>query len=105
MSVDWDINKRLRRFVKTPETLRSIMGSYKTLIAGSLVIQFFERVTWDESDLDIYIEEGPGAEAMSQYLIQEEGYSEPETQDHEAYQDRLVSQVRGFLPSQHCYRC
>lgn len=51
------------------------MGKHDALISGSFAIQFFERVMWKESDLDIFIGQGPGAEALEDYLCKQEGYS------------------------------
>ncbi|KAL8686449.1 MAG: hypothetical protein Q9218_007098 [Villophora microphyllina] len=68
------MDRRLRRFVKDPKALRSFMGKHDVLISGSFAIQFFERVTWDESDLDLYAEQGPNAEALEKYLCEQEGY-------------------------------
>jgi hypothetical protein len=44
------------------------MGKHDALISGSIALQFFERVVWRESDLDIYVQYGPKAEAMAHYV-------------------------------------
>lgn len=49
--------------------------STNALISGSFALQFFERVTWPESDLDILVEEGDGLEEMKKYLTGSEGYT------------------------------
>ncbi|KAI4248161.1 MAG: hypothetical protein LQ352_006006 [Teloschistes flavicans] len=50
------------------------MGKHDILISGSFAIQFFERVTWKESDLDLYAEAGSSAEALEKHLREKEGY-------------------------------
>ncbi|MCJ1467351.1 hypothetical protein MMC07_005975 [Pseudocyphellaria aurata] len=50
------------------------MGRYGALVSGGFATQFFERVLWKESDLDIYIEKGHEADAFGAYLISKEGY-------------------------------
>lgn len=64
----WDVDRTLRRFVMNPQALRRQMGKHDALISGSIALQFFERVIWRESDLDIYVQEGPQAEAMAHYV-------------------------------------
>ena len=49
------------------------MARHDVLVSGSFVLQFFERVRW-ESDLDIFIEHGEGANKFGSYLVNEEGY-------------------------------
>ncbi|RYP70459.1 hypothetical protein DL769_004948 [Monosporascus sp. CRB-8-3] len=59
-----------------------MLGRSNALISGSFALQFFERVVWPESDLDIMIPEGHGLEEMAGFLIDKEGYrldSETET--------------------------
>lgn len=50
------------------------MGKHDVLISGSFAIQFFERVTWKESDLDLYAQAGSSTEALHKYLCEKEGY-------------------------------
>lgn len=57
---DWsarafDIDKHLRRFVKNPTTFRSLMAETGSVIAGSNALQFFDRVYYPSSDLDLYV--------------------------------------------------
>ncbi|KAL9002532.1 MAG: hypothetical protein Q9180_009968, partial [Flavoplaca navasiana] len=63
------------RFVNDPIGLRSKMGELDALISGSFAIQFFERVTWPSSDLDMYVKEGEGSDALCAYLVESEGYT------------------------------
>ena len=52
------------------------MGKYDALISGSFAIQFFDHVSWTESDLDVFVEDGDGenAKAMGRYLMEQEKY-------------------------------
>jgi hypothetical protein len=50
------------------------MGKYDALISGSFAIQFFDHVSWTESDLDIYVEGEESAKAMGRYLVEQEKY-------------------------------
>lgn len=76
----WNINGRLNRFVGDPVGLRSQMGRCDALISGSFALQFFDRVVWNDFDLDIYVQGprlNPGStklDGMARYLIYEEGY-------------------------------
>ena len=72
--IQWNVDKRLRRFVQSPSSLRSQMGKFDALISGSFAIQFFERVTWPDSDLDFFVEQGQGCESFCKYLVEAEGY-------------------------------
>lgn len=74
LPAQWNIDHRLLRFVSDPKALRSFMGKHNVLISGSFAIQFFERVTWEESDLDLYAEAGTSTEALEKYLCKNEGY-------------------------------
>ncbi|KAL8763422.1 MAG: hypothetical protein Q9194_007353 [Teloschistes cf. exilis] len=74
LPAQWNIDHRLLRFVKDPKALRSFMGKHDVLISGSFAIQFFERVTWKESDLDLYAQAGSSTEALHKYLCEKEGY-------------------------------
>jgi hypothetical protein len=70
---EWDINTKLKRFVDDPVAFRNQLGD-KGLISGSFALQFFERVTWKESDLDIFMNIGGGHTDMWKYLVTAEGY-------------------------------
>ncbi|KAL9580239.1 MAG: hypothetical protein Q9212_004611 [Teloschistes hypoglaucus] len=74
LPAQWNVDRRLLGFVNDPKALRSFMGKHDVLISGSFAIQFFERVTWKESDLDLYAEAGPSTEALDKYLCEKEGY-------------------------------
>ena len=70
----WNVDRRLRRFVREPVALRSEMGRHDAVISGSFATQFFDRVLWSSSDLDIFAQQGSSAEAMSNYLQLQEHY-------------------------------
>ncbi|KAK0107305.1 hypothetical protein ONS95_004002 [Cadophora gregata] len=69
----WNVNRRLKHFVKHPQGLRTMMARYNALISGSFVIQFFDDDFWKGSDLDIYVEREAAA-AFGTYLAQNEEY-------------------------------
>lgn len=69
----WNVDRDLRRFVKDPRRLREQLGQHNALISGSFVLQFFERVTWEKSDLDIFVGHRD-VQSFRRYLVQEEGY-------------------------------
>lgn len=50
------------------------MAAHDALISGSFAIQFFERVNWIESDLDIFVQDETGTWEFEQYLCEREGY-------------------------------
>ena len=50
------------------------MAAKNALISGSFAVQFFERVTWNESDLDIFVNFQADATEFEQYLCEREGY-------------------------------
>lgn len=85
LPTQWNINRRLHRFVQDSKGLRSQMGNHDALISGSFAVQFFERVTWKETDLDIFIEQGSGALAFEKYLCEQEGYRFARETSHGQY--------------------
>lgn len=70
----WNVDKTLRRFVVNTANFRSQMARYDALVFGSLPLQFFERVVWEESDMDVIIKGKKEADAFGEYLITAEGY-------------------------------
>lgn len=90
----WNINRLLKRFVVNPTAFRSAMAEVNAIISGSFALQFFERVEWTESDLDIYVHDVNDmyGQALGKYLQSVEGYSqEPENPIITAYH-----QLRGL---------
>ena len=70
----WNVDHALGRFFRDPKAFRSQLGRFDALVSGSLALQFFERVTWDDSDIDIFVENGANAESMISYIKNKEGY-------------------------------
>ncbi|KAL9605024.1 MAG: hypothetical protein Q9179_001655 [Wetmoreana sp. 5 TL-2023] len=97
LPTQWNIDRRLHRFVKDPKGLRSQIGAHDALISGSFVIQFFERVTWKESDLDIFIEQGPGALALEKYFCEQEGYGFSYESPREEYDGAIIHIAKAIL--------
>lgn len=70
----WNVDQRLRRFVKNPTGLRSQLGKHGALISGGFALQLFAQTCWLESDWDIFVEQGTAAADFDTYLQQEEKY-------------------------------
>jgi len=77
----WNINKKLSRFVKDPPKLRSLLGQSDALIFGDFALHFFERVAWPDEDLSILVKEGAGSSLLADHLLEVEGYSWESTDD------------------------
>jgi hypothetical protein len=90
----WNVNRRLRRFVRDPIRFRSQMARHNALISGSFVIQFLDDVLWEESDLDIYIENGEASLAFSEYLYGVEGYRAIKTEEEEYAEFEIIKVYR-----------
>ena len=74
LPVQWNVDRRLRRFVRNPAGLRSQMGQSDALISGSFAVQFFERATWLSADLDMFVTQGLHFELLKNYIVNVEGY-------------------------------
>ena len=70
----WNVDQTLRRFVVNAANFRAQMAKYDALVFGSLPLQFFERVVWEESDMDVIIKGKKEADAFGKYLTTVEGY-------------------------------
>lgn len=81
----WNVDRALKRFVSKPVRFRQQMAKHDVLVSGSVALQYFERVVWKESDLDIYVQTGLNAEAMAEYLVTAEGHSGTETRNAHEY--------------------
>lgn len=95
----WDINSSLRRFVNNPVGFRSLMGRHDALISGGFALQLLDRAVWEDSDLDIYVDDSlrdvqRGAEALGQHLIKNEGY---ELQSNTLHADHNYSERMKFI--------
>lgn len=56
ISRKWNVDKCLSRFVTHPKDFRYNLGLNQALIIGDVPLQFFSRLTWKESSLDILVE-------------------------------------------------
>jgi hypothetical protein len=91
-SSQWNINNFLSPFLRDPRSFRSVMAECDAVISGSTALQFFDRVRWSESDLDIYIHIGESVHHKSQpivlktlgyHLMEKEGYQyTPDRRQH-----------------------
>lgn len=90
LPIQWDVDRGLRRFVRDPYGFRSQMAKSDALIAGSFVVRFFERTSWQPSDLDIFVEHGEHGECANtfqSYLRDKEGYEFSNAEDTECEPD------------------
>lgn len=70
----WNVDRDLLRFVKDPHRFRTQLGKCDGLISGSFALQFFERVYWEGSDLDIFVKDRREACEFEHYLTNVENY-------------------------------
>ncbi|CAD0101442.1 unnamed protein product [Aureobasidium mustum] len=77
LSLGWDVDYRLSYFVEDPKESRGVLGYNEALIVGSLPLQFFSQVNWKDCSLDVFIQSGIKADAISDYS-QNEGYGSQE---------------------------
>lgn len=68
---EWDINAKLARFFKNPVAFRNQLGRSGALIIGSFALQFFERVVWPDTSLDLMVEDGDSFREMCHFLTSE----------------------------------
>ncbi|THX27531.1 hypothetical protein D6D12_05446 [Aureobasidium pullulans] len=96
VSLHWNVDKHLARFVANPKALRHHMGMNRSLIVGSVPMQFFSRLSWKDSSLDILVESGPEAQAMTAYIASQ-GYRKHKTLDmcHEEFNFDMTPFKRG----------
>ncbi|KAI0337050.1 hypothetical protein BDW22DRAFT_1364556 [Trametopsis cervina] len=75
----FDINAHFRRFFDDPLGFRSLQARTGALVSGSNALQYFGRVVYEESDLDLYVKVEKVLE-VGQWLIGTAGYQfEPNT--------------------------
>ena len=79
-SSQYNVNQLLRHFVRNPVALRCELAKHSAIISGDMALQFFDRVNWRESSLDIYVEDqepeaGTAMSSLGGYLVDAEGYS------------------------------
>ena len=68
----FNINRILSRFFSSPSMFRRIQAKIDALIAGSSILQFFDRSFYPESDLDLYIHCGSDLDELIDFLSAEE---------------------------------
>ena len=88
----WNIDKLLSRFLDNPRTFRGLMAKHNVLISGSLALQFFQRFTWSDSDMDVYVY-AKGAREFEEYLCKTEGYRFEMSTYGERYDNRGIEEV------------
>ena len=94
----WNIDRDLLRFVEDPRRFRSQLGKCNGLISGSFALQFFERVAWEGSDLDLFVEAGEDAQVLANHLVQVEGYQYVRQSFVENYRRESHAEVGLLLP-------
>jgi len=90
----WNVEKRLSHFVRDVISFRCQMASTNALISGSFALQFFHRVYWPASDLDINVHQG--SETLESYLCRVEGYTLQRSTDGERY--NMIGVDKVFFP-------
>ncbi|KAI0142240.1 hypothetical protein GGR57DRAFT_519804 [Xylariaceae sp. FL1272] len=96
------INSWLERFFTNPIAFRTELGHSDALISGSFVLQFLKGVVWKDSDLDIFVEEGPGFSRMSKYLTDVEGFKMISEQDFGLYKLDGLANCLTFSKTGNC---
>jgi len=81
----WNVDRDLLRFVEDPRRFRTQLGKCDGLISGSFALQFFERVYWEGSDLDIFVEDRIEAQKFEHYLSNVENYELSKESSHNDY--------------------
>lgn len=71
----WSLDSRLKHFVQQPLKFREAMAQTDALLSGSFALQYFERVVWPASDLDVFVETDR-SEPLIDYLTQHEEYGQ-----------------------------
>ena len=91
----WNVDVKLSRFVDNPKAFRMQMAANQALVSGSFAVQFFGRVVFTDSDLDVFIHSGEGAQAFERYLAEDECYKFVRRMEPEEYQDnfKFIHQV------------
>jgi hypothetical protein len=70
------------------------MSKNNALVSGSFALQLFERVYWEESDLDIFVKYDSEADSMGKYLVDVESYTLVKTNEVQYdWKIRIILQV------------
>ena len=70
----WNIDRRLEKFFADPRGFRKELKKADGVITGGFPLQFFGRMEWEGSDLDVCVRDGVQAEQLAEYLQNVEGY-------------------------------
>ena len=70
----YNIHRHLSHFFRDPPGFRSLQARTGTLISGSNALQFLERTTYKDSDLDLYTHPGYTSE-IAHWLTNHEHYT------------------------------
>lgn len=80
LPLKWNIDRMLLRFFLNPRAFRRQIGKTDALVSGSPVLQYFERTSWNDSSLDIFVQAGEKADALTNYLTGNDCYRLQETE-------------------------
>ena len=89
----FDIDKKLCSFFQHPTGFRALQRRTGMLISGSFALQFFDRTTYPNSDLDLYVDARFAAEVVD-WLLEEE-YTFQSNRRHPTLEDALLSITKG----------
>jgi len=70
----FDIDRHFKAFFVNPLSFRSLQARTGTVVSGSNALQFFDRISYEGSDMDVYIHPGHALE-VGVWLMKEEGYT------------------------------
>lgn len=75
------MDRSLGRFVHDTRHFRMKMRMSGAIVSGGLALQYFSRLTWKESDMDVFVNKhNKGADAIVSYLTKFEGYEKSRKQ-------------------------
>lgn len=77
----YNIDRHLNRFFDDTIAFRSMQARTGTIVSGSMALQFLDRTTYIDSDLDIYVHPGHLQE-VGMWLVRSEGYTFQPKFDH-----------------------
>lgn len=72
---EWNLHSVLRRFVYGVDDLMEMIRKTRSVISGSVALQYLARVVYHESDLDIYSRDNFSTSALIEYITLAEGYT------------------------------
>jgi hypothetical protein len=93
LRIQLNIDMKLSRFVSRPRALRAQLRETHAIISGSFAVQFFDRDTYPDSDLDIYVERGDQSPGLVEYLTMVEGYMLFKSIERDQYNPKTIHRV------------